>query len=182
MALYPSYPLTLPLQTGELLPGVCFRNEQARLNAFTSVQYVQIPSGFAGVLVTPNQPTVEQQGFLWVQVDSFNNPIQQFTFSSQYAQWVWPHPWPAGDTRMVLFAGDAADVALLDGGDAGAITATTGSFWEINAQFTDKLPIGAGATVPEGQDSIEFDVGTPAYPALRGVYFIQRSQRQFYTP
>lgn len=169
-----------------MLPGICFTNEQKRLNAFSSVQYVEFPSNFSRVIVSPSQPTVEEQDALWVQTDGFNTPIQQFLFSSQYGQWIWPHQWPTGDPRLVLFAGAAADVDLLDGGDAGLPSATTGPFWEISTEFTDKLPIGAGATVPEGADSLQFDAGTPAYPALRGVYFIKRTSgvnaRQFLTP
>lgn len=180
MAAYPSYPLQLPVRNGSLLPGICFRNEQSRLNAFSSVSWVEIPSGFAGVLVQPSNPTVEQQSFLWVQTDSFGNAIQQFTFSSQYGGWVWPHPWPANDQRRVLFVGDLADIALIDGGDAAAITATTGSFWSLDNDFTDKIPTGAG-TVPEGIDAAKFYPGT-AYPPLRGVYIIGRSARQYFVP
>lgn len=177
---YVSYPLSLPVRNGSLLPGICFRTEQARLNAFNSVSYVEIPSGFAGVLVQPSTPTVEQQSYLWVQTDSFNNPIRQFLFSSQYGGWVWRHYWDADDPRMVLYTGPLGDIALLDGGDAGAITATTGSFWEISNEFTDRIPVGAG-TLPDGVDQATFYPGT-AYPPLRGVIFIRRSSRQFHTP
>lgn len=181
MALYPAYPITLSLQTGSLVPGVCFRTEQARLNAYTAMQFVTFPSNFSRVIVSPSQPTVEEQSALWIQSDAFNNAVQQFLFSSQYGQWLWPHIWPANDPRLVLFTGTLGEMVLLDGGDAGAITATTGSFWSVDADFTDKLPIGAG-TVPEGVDALKFDIGTPAYPAVRGAYFIRRTARVYLTP
>lgn len=181
MAQYPSYPLQLPVRNGSLLPGLCFKTEQARLNAFSSVQYVEFPANFSRVIISPNQPTVEEQSALWIQTDAFGNPINQFLFSSQFGGWVWFHMWPANDARMVLFTGDSGDVALLDGGDAGAITATTGAFWRIDSDFTDKLPIGGGATVPEGADANKFSAGS-AYPALRGCYFIRRTARIYYVP
>lgn len=181
MPIYPSYPIQFQVRNGDLLPGICFKTEQQRLNAFSSVQYIELPAGFSAVVIASSEPTVEQQSALWVQIDSFNNPVAQFVFSSQYGIWVWPHPWAPLDPRLVLFAGDAGDVPLLDGGNTNAVTDIDGPFWEINTQFTDRLPIGAG-TVPEGVNQITFDIGTPAYPALRGVYFIGRTARKFLVP
>lgn len=174
-----NYPLQLPIIPGTLLPGICFRNEQQRLNSFAAVSYVQIPANLNGVIVSASQPTVEQQNLMWIQVDSFNNAIHQFIFSSQYAAWVWPHPVAPLDGRLVLFDGAAGDVPLLDGGDAGAITATTGAFWKIDVNFTDRIPIGAG-TLPDGANSTYFAAGA-AYPAMRGVFFVRRTARQFFT-
>lgn len=175
-----AYPVQLPVRNGSILPGTCFLSEQQRLNAFSSLQYVEIPANLAAVIVGPNEPTVEEQGFLWVRSDAFNNPVQQFLFSSQFALWVWPHPIAASDPRLQLYEGAAGDVWQLDGGDNGVISATTGAFWEIATEWTDKLPIGAG-TVPVNDEALEFDDTAPDYPAVRGVYFVRRTIRQFIT-
>jgi hypothetical protein len=180
MATYPNNAIQLPIHPGTLLPGVCFTNEQQRLNAFASTSYVELPANYSTVIASPNQPTVEQQNMVWFKVDSFNNVIGQFIFSSQYAKWVYPHYIVANDPRLVLFPGALSDISLLDGGDAGAITATTGSFWTIDNNWTDKLPIGAG-TVPDGIDAQKFATGS-AYPSLRGVFFIRRTNRIYQTP
>lgn len=180
MPAYPNYPLSLIIQAGTLTPGTCFRNEQQRLIGFASNMFVQIPSGFAGTIVSPSTPTVEQQSYLWIRVDSFNNPIDQFLFSSLYAAWVYPHEWPPDDGRRILYTGLLADIATLDGGSAAAVTPTTGPFWEIDTGWTSKVPLGT-ATVAE-VDANTFDVGTPAAPQTRTAFFLQRTARIYRTP
>ena len=150
------------------------------MNAFSALQFIELPEGFSNLVISDTQPSVEQQDSLWLQTDEFTNPIRFFRFSSQYAQWVWPHPTPANDERLVLFAGDAGDVDALDGGNSNAVTATDGPLWEIETAFTNMLPVGAGTT-PVGVDEYKFDTGS-VYPKVRGVYFLRRTARQFLTP
>lgn len=172
--------MELQVENNEFPSAPCYSSEQARLNGFSAQQFVTLPDELGLLIISPDQPTVEQQDALWLQTDAFNNPIQYFLFSSQYAAWVWLHPVPANDERLVLFAGDTGDVDTLDGGDALAVTATTGPFWEIETAFTDLLPIGAG-TVAEGANAFKFATGTD-YPQVRGIYFLRRTARQFITP
>lgn len=170
--------MQVQVQNAEFSAAPCFASEQARLNAFSALQYVELDDELFGLIVSPDQPSVEDQDKLWLQTDAFNNPIQFFLFSSQYAAWLWPHPTPPSDPRLILYTGAAGDVDTLDGGDALAVTETTGPFWEIETEFTDRLPIGAG-TVPVNTNSQEFDDDTPNYPEVRGVYFLSRTARKY---
>lgn len=170
--------MELQVENSNFASAPCYASEQERLNGFSAQQFVTIPDGFSSLVIGPDTPTVEQQDALWLQTDENNNPIQYYLFSSQYAAWLWPHPVPPSDPRLVLYTGDSGDVDTLDGGDALAVTETTGPFWEISADWTDKLPIGAGTT-PVNSDSLEFDDDTPNYPAVRGVYFLTRTARKY---
>lgn len=168
--------MQIQVQNAEFSSAPCFQSEQQRLNAFSVLQYIEIDDTLAYV-ISDSQPSVEDQDKLWIQTDGFGNPIAQFIYSSQYAQWVWPHPVAPNDSRLQLYTGAAGDVDDLDGGDNLAVTATTGPFWEIDTDFTNLIPIGAG-TVPVETDAGKFTTGS-AYPYVRGVYFLRRTARQF---
>lgn len=172
--------MELQVQNSEFSSAPCFQSEQQRLNAFSTQQFVELPDELSSLIISPDQPSVEQQDALWLQTDATNNPIQYFLFSSQYAAWVWPHSIPPEDPRLFLYAGDAGDVDDLDGGNSNAVTDTDGPFWIIESAFTDLLPVGAG-TVPEGTNAFKFATGTD-YPQVRGIYFIKRTARIYHTP
>lgn len=171
--------MQIQVQNANFSSSPCFTSEQQRLNSFSALQFVEIEDQVA-YIISESQPSVENQDKLWIQVDAFGNPIGHFIYSSQYAQWVWPHPVAANDLRLQLYTGDPADVDDLDGGDSLAVTATTGPFWAIETDFTNLIPIGAG-TVPVGTDAGKFATGS-AYPFVRGIYFLSRTARQFLTP
>lgn len=170
--------MELQVENSNFASAPCYASEQERLNGFSAQQFVTIPDGFSSLVIGPDTPTVEQQDALWLQTDENNNPIQYYLFSSQYAAWLWPHPVPPSDPRLVLYTGDSGDVDTLDGGDALAVTETTGSFWAIDTDFTDKIPIGAGGTVPVETDDTVFATGS-AYPAVRGVFLLRRTARKY---
>lgn len=74
-----------------------------------------------------------------------------------YASGVWlsKHQIPAGFTVLAPAGTAEADVATLDGGEAGPITAFTGAMWEVDTDFAAKFPIGpgtfdSGAVIVEG--------------------------------
>lgn len=169
--------MEIQVENSNFSSAPCFQTEQQRLNAFAALMFVTLPDGFSNLIISANQPTVEQQQSLWLQTDGFRNPIGFFTFSSQYAAWVFPHEIPANDPRRFLYAGAAADIDTLDGGNVNAVTDIDGPFWEIDTEFTDLIPIGAG-TVPEGDNAFKFATGV-AYPQVRGIYVIKRTARQF---
>ena len=172
--------MELQVQNSQFSSAPCYLSEQQRLNGFSTQQFVVLPDELASLIISAAQPTVEQQGALWLQTDANTNPVQLFRFSSQYAAWVWPHPVPANDERLVIFSGDSGDVDAIDGGNANAVTATDGPFWEIETEFTNMLPVGAGTT-PVGVDEFKFATGT-VYPKVRGVYFLRRTARIYLTP
>jgi microcystin-dependent protein len=60
--------------------------------------------------------------------------------------WLATHP----GRGVIMYEGVEADIPTYDGGETGAITATTGAFWEKVAQMNGRIPIGPGNLVTSG--------------------------------
>ena len=77
-----------------------------------------------------------------------------------------------------IWIGTLTSLETYDGGESGTISQSTGAFWENDALFSDKWPLGVGVTaLLPATDYTVFDVGTPAGPQARGVYVIKRTAR-----
>lgn len=74
---------------------------------------------------------------------SANPPAFVYNFDNGY--WLLPHPIPAG--IVVMYEGSEASIETFDGGEAGAITETTGPMWQKVSALNAKIPIGPG-TLP----------------------------------
>ena len=105
-------------------------------------------STLVGVLLQDAQPTAEQTGFVWVRT-SGGAPVFPNPWIFYSGQWLAKHPVPANDQRLFLFIGAAADVDILDGGAAGAVSVNSGPFWVIDSAFATRMPVGVG-TLPSG--------------------------------
>lgn len=175
-----AYPTYIPISGGSLPLGFCPTSEQERFNAYLAAMFGILEAGAKFVVLSPTQPTVEQQDWLWVQTDDNNQAIQLWTWSTLYGLWLWPHSVPPNDSRLMLWAGDTADIDFIDGGDSTSpVNDIQGPFWEIDTDWTDKLFIGAGAIAAEGVDANVFDTSSPDYPSVRGVYVLKRTARKF---
>jgi hypothetical protein len=161
-------------------PGYCPQTNQQLANDIAAGLRVILPGEFAFWIVGPDEPTVEQRDFAWLRTDSISGVWTNiFTWSPLYGAWLEPHPVsPSGSARQ-LWVGTQTDLETYDGGEAGTVSATTGPFWSADAAFADKWPLGVGAgpaLLPATNYTV-FDVGTPAAPDARGVFFIQRTAR-----
>lgn len=164
---------------GSLPEAFCPQTEQERLNAYAEYLSAELPGEYSTFVKSSSQPGVDQQNLPWIQTNADGSIVGIFTFSN--GAWVRPHPIPAGPNGFrAMWSGDLADLDLYEGGDAGAITATTGAFWELDSGFDDKIPRGATATVPVGTDSNQLTSGSSSSDQVRGVYFIKRSARVYY--
>lgn len=103
--------------------------------------------GATEYIVSETAPGADDQGKLWIQVNSYHEPIRQWIYSS--GAWIWPHPIPPSDKRLQMFVGSAAEVDTLDGGVAGTAGAKSGPFWEIYSDMSAKFPMGVG-TLEDG--------------------------------
>jgi len=103
--------------------------------------------GATEYIVSETAPGADDQGKLWIQVNSSNQPIRQWIYSG--GAWLWPHPIPPNDKRLQMFVGSAAEVDTLDGGVAGTAGSKSGPFWEIYSDMSAKFPMGVG-TLEDG--------------------------------
>lgn len=154
------------------------QGEQLRANAYFAGARVTIPSGLLGIVMGTTTPTVDQQSYAWLKLDTNGAYINLFTFSG--GVWVAPHPIPPSSSERILWADSLANLALYQGGDAGAITPTTGAFWVEDTDFTDKIPKGAGVEAVNTNGS-ELSSGASGSDQVRGIYFAKRTARIYYT-
>lgn len=96
-----------------------------------------------GVIASATAPAPEDQDKLWVKLDGFGRPLNNFIYAG--GLWLWPHPVAASSGFRWMWAGNPADIPTLDGGTAGIATPTTGPFWEIATEFEGRSPMGVGA-------------------------------------
>jgi hypothetical protein len=137
--------IRVPLYSG-VLPSSCYSNFQGLSDDIMSYGYGLI-DGATEYIVSETAPGADDQGKLWIQVNSKNQPIRQWIYSG--GAWIWPHPVPPNDQRLQMFYGSAAEVDTLDGGVAGTAGAKSGPFWEIYDSMATKFPMGVG-TLDDG--------------------------------
>lgn len=88
----------------------------------------------------PNTPAPDDQDKPWIRLDSNGNIDKIYSFSN--GAWVARHPVAPG--IVVMYEGSEASITTLDGGESGAITATTGPMWEKVSTMDARFPIGPG--------------------------------------
>jgi hypothetical protein len=79
----------------------------------------------------------------WRRLESTGFPDDWYDYAAGF--WLAKHPSPPG--VVIMFRGNAVDIDTFDGGEAGAITATTGPFWAKVSALDARVPIGPG-TLP----------------------------------
>jgi len=137
--------IRVPLYSG-VLPSSCYSNFQGLSEDIMSYGYGLI-DGATEYIVSQTAPGADDQGKLWIQVNSTNQPIRQWIYSG--GAWLWPHPVPPNDQRLQMFYGSADEVDTLDGGVAGSAGEKSGPFWEIYDSMATKFPMGVG-TLDDG--------------------------------
>lgn len=163
---------------GTLPEGFCPQSEQQRFNTYISHLSGILPGTFSTFVVSASQPSVDQQSYPWIKVNADGSIVGIYTFAN--GAWVRPHPIPPGPNgARMLWADTLGNLATFEGGDAGAITSTTGAFWELDSDWTDKLPRGAG-TVAVNTNANELSSGVSATDQVRGVYFVKRTARVYF--
>lgn len=88
-------------------------------------------------------PAPDDQDKPWLKLDASGNPDKWYVFAN--GNWVSRHPVAAG--TIIIYDGAVGTIDTFDGGEAGAITATTGPMWERVTALDAKFPLGIG-TLP----------------------------------
>jgi hypothetical protein len=160
-------------------PGYCPENNQTLANDIAAGMRVLFPSELGTVIVSPNEPTVEQRTSVWNRLDPISGIITgTFTWSPLFGTWLSPHPIPPSGSMRQLWVGTLNALETYDGGEAGTISQTTGPFWSADLLFADTWPLGVGtiALLPATNYTV-LDDAVPGPPQARGVYFITRTAR-----
>lgn len=164
-------PFTLP-------EGTCFSNEQERYNKFVELLSGYLPGNFSPWNTGSSEPTVENRGLPWHKTFADGSPDGDYDYFN--GAWVRLHPVSASSKKLLMWTGTPTELETEDGGSAGAVSDTTGPFWEIVATFVDKIPVGAGV-VAVNTNASELTSGASATDQVRGTHFIQRTQRKYIT-
>lgn len=89
------------------------------------------------------EPAPADRGWPWFRLESDGTPDRVYIYAN--GQWLSRHPDFVG--KVVMWEGDIANIATLDGGEAGAVSTTSGPFWERVTEMDARFPIGPG-TLP----------------------------------
>jgi len=136
----------IPLTAG-VLPNSCYSTYQALYEDMFRYGTATLSEGSLKYIISNTAPGADDQDKLWIQTTAGGDPIRQWIFND--GAWIWPHPVPPNDGRIMLFNGSSSDVATLDGGVAGTAYDRSGPFWEIVGDLAGRFPIGAG-TLDDG--------------------------------
>lgn len=87
-------------------------------------------------------PTPDNQAFPWTPTSFSGSNPPAFIYHFVDGAWIMPNPMPTG--AVIMFRGLEADIDTFDGGEIGAITATTGPMWAKVSALDARIPIGPG--------------------------------------
>ena len=136
-------PVTLIPPT--LVEGYCFRGWQFLANDLFGGATAFLPGEFRAVNFSTSEPVAEERDRPWYRLNPDGSPDRWYTYFN--GQWVSPYEVPAGSDERRIWVGAVIDLETYDGGSAGAVTATTGPFWEVDTDFAQRIPLGVG-TLP----------------------------------
>lgn len=130
---------------GTLPEGFCFENWQQIYNTFFNLATASLPGQYRTYNYGDSEPTVDDRDKPWLRLNVDQSPDQWYVYFN--GEWVWEHEVPASSNERRIWVGSTVDLETYDGGSAGAVTATTGPFWEVDTDFAARFPLGVG-TLP----------------------------------
>lgn len=106
-------------------------------------------------------PSPDNRVYPWTPQSFSGSAPPAFMYHYVNGAWIMPNPMPTG--AVIMYEGSEASIETFDGGEAGAITDTTGPMWEKVTQMNARFPIGPGtlpstAVVALGADGGEEEV------------------------
>lgn len=149
-------PTQFPVIFSGFATGYCWPSDPATfagdLAQRLSVQWNV--SGVTGVLVQTSTPTSSQRNFAWYNPDTGRT----LYWNSGVSSWVSTHPsTPSGFERR-LWEGTLLDLETYDGGSSGAVGDAAGPMWEVDSNWTGRVPLGVGL-VPSSDPAVTTAVG-----------------------
>ncbi len=145
-------PVDVVLTSTTLPGGYCPTTEQGRLDTYAAHLTGLLPGGYSTIVSGNSLPSAIDQDKPWLRYNADGTIDRWYTFAQ--GAWLSPHLIPPGFT--MLYPGDITSIATFDGGSVGAVTVTTGPFWEEVTAAVGRVPIhpDPSKTVIQFQDVI----------------------------
>lgn len=89
------------------------------------------------------EPAPSRRAYPWFRCNADGTPDKWYRYSM--GAWISLHPLPPG--AVIMYEGSEGSITTFDGGEAGAVTATSGPMWEKVTQLNARFPLGPG-TLP----------------------------------
>lgn len=141
-------PTNVILNKGEIPSNSCFTTVPELYNLFINSTSAEVAGNYSLFNYGDTIPSTEDTDKPWVRTVA-GQPDRLYYYYN--GAWVSKHPIPyvsgsVGERR--IFVGAAADINTYDGGSGSLseVTLTTGPFWEKDAEFNAKFPVGIGET------------------------------------
>lgn len=151
----------MPILSGAIIPptvpaGLCQLPLQQQVNILFGLAQLNI-NALNNLLIQADEPGVDERSDAWLRLigaDLYMERIYVFANGS----WVSPHPIPASSDYRSLWVGSTVDLQTFDGGEVGAVTATTGPMWEVDTDFAGRIFMAPGA-IPDVNPAKNLAVG-----------------------
>lgn len=101
---------------------------------------VRVPITAVNETISATEPGPALRAYPWQKLDADGTPRERYIYAN--GAWLSLHPDPPGAVWM--YEGSEISLETWDGGESGAVSATTGPFWEVVTQMAAKFPIGPG--------------------------------------
>lgn len=93
--------------------------------------------------VSATEPGPTERSNPWIKLNSDGTPDDLYIYAG--GVWIAKHRMAVGS--VIMYEGSLGSIDTFDGGEVGAVSATTGPFWERVTQMDARFPIGPG-TLP----------------------------------
>lgn len=139
------------ITTASVPEDFCFQNWPQGWAFLVSLLSAEVAGTASFFNYGPNTPAPDERDRPWIRLDASGNIDKMYSYSN--GAWVAKHPAAPGD--VIMYEGTEASIDTHDGGEAGAITATTGPMWQKVSTINGRFPLGpgtlaSGATVNVG--------------------------------
>lgn len=163
---------------GTLPVDFCPAGEQERYNMYVSLLSGFLPGNFSTWNTGSSEPTVENRALPWHRTNADGSPDRDYDYYN--GSWVSRHLLDPSTAVRWIWVGTTGDLENFDGGAPGTVSDDTGPMWEVDTDFSGKIPRGADGTVPVSTNANELSSGSSASDQVRGIYLIKRTARRFY--
>lgn len=130
----------LTIAAATLPEGTCYQSEQARLEGFANAISATLPGNYSTVNTGSSTPAVDDRDKPWERTNVDGSPDGVYHYYD--GSWKRKHPLDPG--LIMMWLGSAVAIDSIDGGSSGAVTPSSGPFWEIVSSLAAKFPVGVG--------------------------------------
>lgn len=146
----------ISLVPGTLPTGYCFTTLQQLNNDIISLASGYLPGKYNTFNYGSDTPAAEDRDKPWFRLFVDGTPDKWYVYFN--GAWSTPYRVPATSSERMLWVGSLVDLQSYDGGSPGAVTATTGPFWEEDTDFAGRSPMHPGA-IPASNPAKTLAVG-----------------------